>query len=107
MSSPAKADGFDRPPRWSAAQAGPVVAAWRSSGLRLSVWCRQTGNSAARLRYWSRLLTESDAEPASFLPLEPIAADGALEVRLPIGASVWIGVGFNARLLRDVVEALR
>lgn len=79
------------------------LAAWRSSGLSQSAWCREHGVSLASLCYWRRKLggDERAAAVTAVLPIQreaPPAAEG-WEACLPNGIVLRMGSTDPAVLL--------
>jgi hypothetical protein len=78
-------------------------------------FCRRRGISRERLRYWRRRFAADSVTPGAspFVELRAasIAESGlprnrVVVVRLPGGIWLEVGDGFDASLLRSVVEAL-
>jgi hypothetical protein len=44
------------------------LAAWRSSGLSIAAWCRQSGEGYHRFLYWRRRLEASQPAPSGRFP---------------------------------------
>lgn len=101
---------------WDASAGAALVAAFQSSGVSRAVFCAQRGIGRWRLAYWERRLSDriaqtaaSDAAadalpPLGFVELR-VGGDSTLTVTVG-SAQVVVGPGFDAALLRDVVEAL-
>jgi hypothetical protein len=97
-----------------------AIGGHRRSGLGVRAYCRREGLSEASFYWWRRRLVERvaavmGAAPAAFVevtsatrpaPAVAPAVESSLEVRLPGGAIVCVQAGFDAALLRQVVEAL-
>ena len=96
-----------------------AISEQRRSGLSVRGFCRREGLSEASFYSWRRTLAEraseaKEANEPSFVqvtsaasePQSPAAAASSLEVVLPGGAVVRVPMGFDAALLRQVVEVL-
>jgi len=85
---------------------------YRASGLTMRAWCEERQVSFHKLRYWLRTTKRKESVPAataSFVPLtlsEAAATGASLVVRVG-EARIELEPGFNAELLRDVVQALK
>ena len=81
----------------------------RFSGMTIDAFCDHHGLAVSTFFAWRRRLREPDV-PA-FVELtheaELTANDTSIEVVLPGGVLVRVHAGFDAALLRQVVEALR
>ena len=103
MSTPAKLGA-----RWAAC--GVSV---EQSGLSADDWCLQHGCKVSELRYWRdrvKALALAGGEPGTWQPLAiianvPTVAPKKLKVEVG-GASIEVSPGFDADLLRAVVQAL-
>ncbi|OED43742.1 hypothetical protein ACH42_09280 [Endozoicomonas sp. (ex Bugula neritina AB1)] len=103
------------------------VAAWRESGLKQSVWCRQNGVKDSRFWYWKKklsLLAEKGAqpkredsksiaiEPSAFVPVAmtptvpALEAPEGLSVELPNGLRISGVLSSNVTLTKTLIEAL-
>ena len=99
---------------WREADAERALAVWAQSGLTLSAFARHCGLSVTRLRRWKTKLEQS--EGPRFHPVEIVSDEpelrmpdvhaAAIEVLVGPGHRIRVGPGFDAQLLRDVVEAL-
>jgi len=97
-------------------QRAEVVAAWRASGKGTSEFAASQGISRATLQWWARELRAREAKKTAVSPKVTMArvvrAADATE-RAPLvyvsvgGARIDVGEGFDPKLLRDVVAALR
>lgn len=90
------------------------IEAYRESGLTLQVWCDREGVSKDRMKYWmyKRKVDRQPHRPsATFVPVhvESTAPSADLSpIWVQVGeVRVGVAAGFDPRLLRDVVEALR
>jgi len=101
-------------PYWREDDAARVLAVWSQSGLTLSAFARQCGLSVARLRRWRRRLEDGDGprfHPVEIVDDRPEAPAGetsgaGVEVIVGRGHRIALRRGFDAALLREVVEAL-
>ena len=82
------------------------LADWRRSGLSIAAWCRNNAVSYQTFLYWRKRLDDRLPDTGTFLQLcppvdlEPIA----LECN---GVFVHVPVGFDPRLLRDIIALLK
>lgn len=104
-----------------------LVAEYRRSGLSAGDFSQQRGVSRKSLNYWvgrATALAQAAVAPATgFVEVTPptaqpclpapasVSASGLdpvckLEIRLSGGASIVVATGFDAALLRSVVQAL-
>lgn len=90
------------------------IQAYRKSGLTLQAWCDREGISKERMKYWMyrRKAGSQPRRPsAAFVPVhvEPLAPAADLSpIWVQVGEfRVGVTAGFDPRLLRNVVEALR
>jgi hypothetical protein len=92
------------------------LTAYKQSGQTMKVWCNAQGVTLDQLKYWLRKLKSEDGgsespPAASFVPLvlsESSHAPTSASLRLHVGdVHIDVNVGFDPRLLRDVVAALR
>jgi hypothetical protein len=84
--------------------------------MGIVAFCRRRRVNRERLRYWQRVLADRGAGRSGFVEIRPsrrrsvanaaVAPAAALELRLPDGVRIAVGTGFDAALLRAVVEAL-
>jgi hypothetical protein len=82
----------------------------------IGAFCRRRRVNRERLRYWQRVLADRGSQRSGFVEIRPsrrrgaadatVATAAALEVHLPGGVRIAVGTGFDAALLRAVVEAL-
>ena len=85
------------------------IAAQAASGLSGRSWCAREDVSYWSFMQWRRRLggETSGERPLSWVRVWPVEAD-ASAVRIWIGAAlIEVGAGFDAGVLRRVVEALR
>ena len=82
------------------------VEAWRASGLAMAKFARVRGYSRSSLEKWARALREEQSgEELKFVRLE--VAHRCAPLVLEIGAArIRLERGFDAELLRELVEAL-
>ena len=85
-----------------------LLSAIRTSGQPPKRYCKEHGVHYSTYLYWLRKSKASlQTENSGFLKLVPIpAASASLEVRFPNGAEIIVHSGFDAELLRAVVNAL-
>lgn len=89
------------------------VVSFEQSGLSSGDWCLQHGFKVRELRYWRnrvKALALTGSEPGNWQPLAiiadvPTVAPKKLKVEVG-GASIEVSPGFDADLLRAVVQAL-
>lgn len=81
-----------------------MVARWRASGQRQSAWCAAQGISPKRLSSWVRRSERMAAGSGGGFVMGVVAS--GVRVRVGCGATIEVEVGFQAALLRQVVEAL-
>jgi transposase-like protein len=85
-----------------------LVARWRASGQRQREFCAEHGLHPERLARWVRQQVRASGDdpsaPGSGFVLGVVSS--GVRVRLLSGAVIEIDPTFNARLLRQVVEAL-
>lgn len=75
-------------------------------GLTYDQLSEQSGVPASTLAAWKRKLNrEREPRATEFVELK-VSEHNSLELRLPTGVSIAIRPGFDAHLLRQVVEAL-
>jgi hypothetical protein len=103
------------PERWTREDAERVLAAWRASGLELSVWCRREGLGYERVRRWRGQLASHQprVKKSVLLPVEVMgdsqtALAGAFELELAQGRRLRVPSDFDetalARLIRVVED---
>jgi len=102
---------------WTAELGATAVASWQASGLSQRGWCQRHGVKSYQLSYWHVKLRDRLGEsPAvddaggvgAFLRVLPgQSAAPAVEVHCAAGARIQVRSGFDAPLLRSVVEALQ
>ncbi len=85
-----------------------LLSAIRTSGQPPKRYCKEHGVHYSTYQYWLRKTKASlQTENSGFLKLVPIpAASASLEVRFPNGVVIAVRSGFDAGLLRAVVNAL-
>jgi transposase len=91
-----------------------LVRQWQASGLSVRAFCAREGLTEPSFYAWRRALTERDTQPG-FVPVR-VAAEGnaagsddaarALELHLPLGRVLRIGMGFDAATLRRLLALL-
>lgn len=99
--------------RWTAQDAGAMLAAAERSDLSLRTFATTHGMDVQRLYHWRKELRREPAgEPVSFEELvvrrggsEENEA-GRIEIVLPSGIVVRIGAGFDESTLRRVIALL-
>jgi hypothetical protein len=100
---------------WTAPQAHRLIAACDSDSGGVMAFCRRRNISYDRLRYWRRRFAAESAVPdaspfvelrAAKISARESPASQAIIVRLRKDIQVEVNVGFDASLLRLVVEAL-
>ena len=105
------------------------IDAWRVSGLKQSVWCRQNGVKDSRFWYWKKKLslqTEKEPQPkreasnpveteqSAFVPVAVATNAPALDrevaeslsIELPNGVKVSGVLPSNVTLTKTLIEAL-
>lgn len=92
------------------------VAAFRASGERATSWCKANKVNRRQLYTWIKRLggsserTVSVSKPIPFVQVAvapEAAARPVPSIRIQVGiATIEVDPGFNAALLRDVVQAL-
>lgn len=112
--------------RKSAAQWGRLVSAWEASGLGAEQFASEHGVAPATLRWWkTELARRARNEPRRRAPRQPqVEASGIVLARVVRpgeataaasgggvsvfagGARIVVELGFDGRLLREVVRAL-
>ena len=96
--------------RWGVAVGRAAIADWRASDLSMSAWARGHGVPLHRLIYWRDRLgvLASDDAHVPAMPFSRCVMTGAADgcVVDVGGAAIRVQVGFDAGLLRQVVEAL-
>lgn len=87
----------------------PILSAWRASGLSFVGFCRAHDIDATRLQYWVVRERERQrggaAEKMTFTEIRP-SLSGQLQILLPRGISLSVGVGVDLALVRAVADAL-
>jgi hypothetical protein len=91
------------------------IAAYRESGLSMRAWCKETGHTRDRLRYWLAKYPASEnvcsARSAGWVsvnlePTTPVEhSRTSITVRVT-GVEIEVVRGFDPELLRSVVQAL-
>jgi len=91
------------------------IADFRKSGLSLRSWCKQTGFSRQRLRYWLiKYPVSGDAASTANLQWVPVNIDQVLATPVEAliltvrigGAEIEIPSGFDPELVQSVLSAL-
>ena len=92
------------------------LAHWRASGQSQAAYCREHGLTDHRFRYWKRCfqpegVADESSDPGRFLPVQLVSrsatsVDSGITVRLPTGLGLELRNGFDAEVLRSVVQAL-
>ena len=81
------------------------IAAWRSSGLSIAVWCRENAEGYHRFLYWRQRQQELDhGKPGKFVELRPQVSPISLECN---GIYIHLSAGFDAGLLEDILQLLK
>lgn len=99
--------------RMTAQQWRDLIARQRSSGLSIEDFCRHHQLASSTFFAWRRKLGEQDASafveltPAVELTPPPRPLVASIELMLPGDVVVHVREGFDAMLLRQIVEALR
>jgi len=95
-----------------------IIADWRSSGLRVSAFCRSRDINKSGFHRWRNILEELDrssttpppspAEPKSSLSFVPVRVipDAVVEVILPSGLQLRVPLSADAQQLARLVLAL-
>lgn len=93
---------------WTKAEGEDLVAKWKATGLTQAAYCRTHGLSDRKLSYWIKATRPSSplATTTGFVELRPEPARGELKLQLPGGMYIPLERGFDAAVLRAVVEAL-
>lgn len=88
------------------------IAAYRTSGQTMKVWCVEQGIKVDQLKYWLYKRNRSVRTEASATWL-PVRVDASTEMSEEASLAVQVGTarieiqpGFSATLLREVVRAL-
>ena len=85
---------------WSA-----KITDWNRSGLSIAAWCRENTEGYHRFLYWRQRLREVDhGKPGKFIELRPVTTPISLECN---GIFVHVTMGFDARLLEDILMLLK
>lgn len=93
--------------RWSAVEAGAMLAEQLASGRTVEAFSRERGLCSQRLRWWRKRLGK-EGSPSTFVPVrivEGARAEVAFEVALRSGHVVRM-VGCDVDALRALVTAL-
>ena len=99
-----KAERAARRTHWRA-----IIEKQAASGLSIAAFCRDAGIKPSYFHARRRKLREEQPGPGSFLELIPgRLTNASTGVRIRLGAKLVVEVerGFDARTLRDVVEAV-
>jgi hypothetical protein len=84
-----------------------LVARWRASGQRQSVWCAAQGVQQKRLSSWVRRSERRAVAAVGDGFVVGVVSSGVrVRVRVGCGATIEVDAGFQAALLRQVVAAL-
>lgn len=59
--------------QWKEPEARRALSAWRVSGLSVAAFCAREGYSQTRLRYWSALLGDRQAERSTAVTFVPVS----------------------------------
>lgn len=90
----------------SRAEQRSEVEAWRGSGLAMAKFARMRGYSRSSLEKWARALREEQSgDELKFVRLEVAHRCASLEIEIG-AARIRLARGFDAELLREVVEVL-
>ncbi len=83
------------------------VQAWRASGQSGASFARERGYSPATLYRWAKAADAAEPGSPAFLRLEVASEQPSAELVVEVGeARVRVAPGFDAELLRAVVDAL-
>lgn len=86
------------------------VESWRASGKSADAFAKGQGYSASSLRRWAALIPPTGSRSPGFVQLQVIEAASsaaASDLVVTVGrAEIRVGRGFDAELLRRVVETL-
>ncbi|WP_438347550.1 IS66 family insertion sequence element accessory protein TnpA [Paenibacillus sp. FA6] len=87
------------------------IADYRASGLTMAAWCQAHQFSKETLKYWLRKTNANPAasqgHPPRFVPLTVSHSSVSSALFVEIGqAKIEVRAGFDAELLRAVVQAL-
>ncbi len=93
--------------RMTAARWAALIAQQQASGMSIDAFCRRHQLPASTFFAWRRKLSEPNASMFVELTHEAEPASAApIELVLPGGVVVRVREGFDASILRQVVEAL-
>ena len=82
-----------------------LIGECAASGMTAAAFCRERGLRVWQFRYWLKALRPPESAPGGFVELSPCAGDSG--VWIVCGRwRVHVGDGFDAGVLRRVVEAL-
>jgi len=89
---------------------------WRRSGLSVRAFCEQRGLSLPSFYAWRRTIAHRDDQAPAFLPVQLLPTDTAtpastaaasgLELLLPSGLILRLGIAFDAPTLRRLLPVL-
>jgi hypothetical protein len=82
------------------------LADWRRSGLSIAAWCRNNAVSYQTFLYWRKRLDDRRPDTGTFLQLCPPADPEPIALECN-GVLVHVPVGFDPRLLRDIIALLK
>jgi hypothetical protein len=82
------------------------LADWRRSGLSIAAWCRNNAVSYHTFLYWRKRLDDRRPDTGTFLQLCPPADPEPIALECN-GVFVHVPVGFDPRLLRDILALLK
>jgi hypothetical protein len=83
------------------------LAAWRSSGLSVAAWCRQSAEGYHRFLYWrKRLDAQQPKSCGKFVELTLGHGPSALRLECS-GVSIHVDRGFDPGLLKDILTLLK
>ncbi len=88
-----------------------LLAQQSNSGLAISAFCRRHGLCESTFYAWQKRLRLARGQNRMFVEVKKADDDGSrtstpMDVLLPIGVTVRIREGFDAHVLRQIVEAL-
>jgi len=97
--------------RFNAEQRAEILRDYHQSGLSKEAFARQRGLHSSMLGNWLRKEKGADTSPPSLIPVrvkppESPAEPPSFEVVLRGGISIRVARGFDAELLRQLVDTL-